>query len=308
MRKGRIILLSDVHNWAWAKKSEQIKQYLSDEFDFDIVHLLTQPKTVRYDDYDLALTYGWSYVNNILKVAENRRISGVTAHKDEKIMTNTIYPSLRRCKWVHANSIMLKNQLDANGFKNVFYVPNGVNENLFKETVPIPESRDRLVVGHVGKKCGHGTNAKGHKTVIEPACAQAGVKYCGHYNNYRNAIPHEQMPQFYQNIDVFIVASTTDGTPNGALEAAACGRPIISNHIGNMPEFIKDCYNGFLINGLDIGKYVEKIKILESDRKLLIEMGKNARKTVESGWTWKIQAENYRKMFQNIIATVGLRN
>jgi glycosyltransferase involved in cell wall biosynthesis len=116
------------------------------------------------------------------------------------------------------------------------------------------------------------------------------------------------MPQFYQNIDVFIVASTTDGTPNGALEAAACGRPIISNHIGNMPEFIKDGYNGFLINGLDIGKYVEKIKILESDRKLLIEMGKNARKTVESGWTWKIQAENYRKMFQNIIATVGLRN
>jgi hypothetical protein len=29
-------------------------------------------------------------------------------------------------------------------------------------------------------------------------------------------------------------------------------------------------------------------------------MGNNARKTVEEGWTWKIQAENYRKMFNDI--------
>jgi glycosyltransferase involved in cell wall biosynthesis len=31
------------------------------------------------------------------------------------------------------------------------------------------------------------------------------------------------------------------------LEAAACGRPIISNQIGNMPEFIKDGWNGFIV-------------------------------------------------------------
>jgi hypothetical protein len=29
-------------------------------------------------------------------------------------------------------------------------------------------------------------------------------------------------------------------------------------------------------------------------------MGNNARKTVEEGWTWRLQSENYRKMFHDI--------
>jgi glycosyltransferase involved in cell wall biosynthesis len=103
------------------------------------------------------------------------------------------------------------------------------------------------------------------------------------------------------------VSSETDGTPNGALEAAACGRPIISNKIGNMPEFIVDGYNGFLVPR-NIEAYVEKLLYLKHNRTHLVEMGKNARKTIETGWTWKIQAENYRKMFRSIINSIGLRS
>ena len=114
------------------------------------------------------------------------------------------------------------------------------------------------------------------------------------------------MVAIYQQADVFIVSSETDGTPCGALEAAACGRPIISNAIGNMPEFIKDGYNGFIVPR-EVNAYIEKLKYLKENRDKLIEMGANARKTVEEGWTWKIQSENYRKMFKTILDKVGLR-
>ena len=67
-----------------------------------------------------------------------------------------------------------------------------------------------------------------------------------------------------------------------------------------MPEFIRPGYNGFLVD-MDIKSYVEKLKYLNDHRDHLIEMGKNARKTVEEGWTWKIQSENYRKMFHSIL-------
>jgi glycosyltransferase involved in cell wall biosynthesis len=50
----------------------------------------------------------------------------------------------------------------------------------------------------------------------------------------------------------------------------------------------------------NVNDYVEKILYLKNNRDKLIEMGNNARKTVEEGWTWKIQAENYRKMFREI--------
>ena len=112
-------------------------------------------------------------------------------------------------------------------------------------------------------------------------------------------IPHSEMPMIYNQMDCFVVASIEDGTPNPALEAAACGRPIISNNIGNMPEFIKDGYNGFIVPR-KIGAYVEKIRYFKETRNELIRMGNNARKTVMESWTWKKQAENYRAMFREI--------
>jgi glycosyltransferase involved in cell wall biosynthesis len=305
-RKPRILLLSDTNNWAWWIKSQNLKRFLSDEFDFDIVALLHNHGPIKYNDYDLAATYGWSYVNNIMKVPFERRVSGVTAHKDDKFMKSMVVPQLKKCKWVHANSIMLRNTLNEYGFKEVFYVPNGVDEVLFYEKKSISEKRDNLVVGHVGKACQAGSDSKGQKNYIEPACRKAGVEYKGHYSNYRNSTPHKQMPDFYNNLDAGIVASNTDGTPNMLLECSACARPVISNRIGNSPEFIVDGVNGFLLDKRDVDLYTEKLLYLKNNRDKLIEMGKAARKTIEEGWTWKIQAENYRKMFQDILRGVGL--
>jgi len=88
---------------------------------------------------------------------------------------------------------------------------------------------------------------------------------------------------------------------HNCLEAAACGRPIISNPIGNMPEFIQDGYNGFLLPDRNVDWYVEKIIWLRDHRDKMIEMGLNARKTIEEGWTWRIMAENYRTMFRGVL-------
>lgn len=305
-RKPKIMLLSDVDNWAWSRKCTEIKRNLSDEFDFNIIHLLKNRSGFNVSEYDLYFTFGWSYVGNIRGVPMERRISGVTAHKGEKFLKSNILPSMKQVRWHHANSMLLKKELENNGISEVFYVPNGVNEETFKPITPIPSQRENLHVLHVGKRCGQNTDAKGHKRFIEPACTRAGVQYTGHYNNYKTAWNTDKMVELYQQADVFIVASETDGTPCGALEAAACGRPIISNTIGNMPEFIKDGYNGFIVPR-EVDKYVQKLLYLKENRDKLIEMGNNARKTVEEGWTWKIQAENYRQMFRTILNQIGLR-
>lgn len=307
-RKPKIIMIGDVRGWAWDIKTKQIVKYLSDEFEIINFPMLEEKKGINTKAYDLYFTYGWSVVNHISanSIPKERRISGVTAHKGKDFFKNTIAKSMRLVKWHHANSIMLLNEMKEGGFKNTFYVPNGVDENQFNIKVPIPLKRDNLIVGHVGKRCGSGTDAKGHKRFIEPACEQAGVKYRNRYNNYKDRVPHEKMPEFYQEIDCFIVSSETDGTPNGALEAAACGRPVISNKIGNMPEFIKDGYNGFIVPR-NVKAYVEKLQFLKENREVLIQMGTNARKEIEENWTWKRMAENYRRMFQEILAEVGLR-
>jgi glycosyltransferase involved in cell wall biosynthesis len=291
---AKVLLITDVCGWAWWNKSRYLQHYLADEFAIDVVCVLgTERQGINAGKYDLYLTYGYSYVHYMNRVPRRKRITGITAHRPK----NMLLGAMRKAPNLHANSMMLYKELKdiADQGQSIFYVPNGVDENLFKPVMPLHDV-GQLVAGHVGKQC----PAKGQAEFIIPAMRAANVESTYNVKDYRNRLPYTEMWRYYQNMDVFMVASVEDGTPNGALEAAACGRPIISNRIGNMPEFIEDGVNGFLVER-KLSAYIDKLNYLNNNRDHLIEMGKNARKTIEEGWTWKIQAENYRKMFKEIL-------
>ncbi|WP_347070033.1 N-acetyl-alpha-D-glucosaminyl L-malate synthase BshA [Flavobacterium sp. WV_118_3] len=70
--------------------------------------------------------------------------------------------------------------------------------------------------------------------------------------------------------DLFLLPSETESFGLAALEAMACGVPIISSNSGGLPEVNKDGYSGYLS---DVGNVQEMaanaIKILSDDEKLL---------------------------------------
>jgi glycosyltransferase involved in cell wall biosynthesis len=107
------------------------------------------------------------------------------------------------------------------------------------------------------------------------------------------------MPLFYEDIDVILIASDMDGTPNMLLEAAATGRAFIGNKIGNIPEFYTG-KNGFMIDK-KFDLYVDKLRWMQENREAVQQMGIEARNSIEQGWTWKIQAQNYKSMFMEIL-------
>lgn len=294
-RKPKILLIADVKNWAWWLKGEYLQKYLADEFDIDLICVLGEgcvnQWNIPQNKYDLYFTFGYSYIDSLYSVPKYKKSTGVTAHRPR----NVILPKMRQAGHLHANSMMLYRELKDMGFERVYYIPNGVNEKLFRPVKPIPLNRKKLIAGHVGKEC----HAKGQRDVIYPAIAKAGAERVTNVVTWKEKIPHNEMYKIYQEMDVFMVASLEDGTPNPALEAASCGRPIISNKIGNMPEFIKDGWNGFLVERR-IEDYIEKLKWLQSNRDKLIKMGQRARETVLKGWCWSQQSENYRKMFRDI--------
>ena len=294
--KPKVLIVVDVYGWAWYIKSLQLKKYLSDDFDIDIVWVVGKNRVTRIPlNYDAYITYGYGFIDLLAPISRNKKSTGVTAHREPSQMPKVI-SKMKRAKYVHANSMLLYYELYEHGIENVYYLPNGVNENLFKETNPIPVDNDDIVVGHVGKK----SNRKGQNTYIIPAIKEAKAKSVIHLNKYNNAVPHHKMVDIHNSYDFFICASLEDGTPNGALEAAACGRPILSNKIGNMPELIKNGYNGFLVDK-KVKNYVRKIKWFRLHREKMIQMGKNARETIEKEWTWRIQSERYRKMFWDMV-------
>jgi hypothetical protein len=106
------------------------------------------------------------------------------------------------------------------------------------------------------------------------------------------------MLEFYHSIDVYVCASLTEGTPNPCLEASACGVPVVTTPVGNMPQLVRDGENGFLV-GRDIGAIAEKLTMLKEPA-LRARLGRAARITAEA-WDWRRHAERYHAMFEDIL-------
>lgn len=293
-KKPKILFISDVKGWAWWIKSHYIKKYLGDKFDISVAYVVgdgcTPYNNINQKAYDLYFTWGFSYIDFLHKVPKHKKVTGITAHRRKSV----IQPKMKLASWHHANSIMLLKEMHEMGFKNTFYVPNGVDEKLFKPINAVG-GRKELIVGHVGKECVD----KGQKEILFPAMKKAGLRSYTNTKNWKNKIPHDQMINEYNQMDLFLCSSVEDGTPNPALEAAACGRPIISNKIGNMPELVVNGHNGFLVPK-KVDAYVEKMNYFKNNRNELIRMGRNARETIERDWRWDLMAKNYLRMFDTI--------
>ena len=65
------------------------------------------------------------------------------------------------------------------------------------------------------------------------------------------------LPQIYAKLDGLFIFSTKEGLPLALLESQAIGVPYIGNSVGGIKEVIKDGYNGFLIEDIDISKIIK---------------------------------------------------
>lgn len=289
--KPRVAILSDMRNWAWARKSEQLKLHLSDQFDLQVAHLYDKQPDELPKGADLYHTYE---VFQARLLTREPYVTGMTAHVWDGHIRNHGEDALRRlCDRAisfHANSKMLEREMAGRLGRPICYVPNGVDEAFFHRT-RARRSSTRLVVGWVGKP-----NPRKGSDIVEQACKLAGVELRTIARTHRNALGPEQMREFYQDLHVLAVQSDMDGTPNPALEAAACGVAVVSNRIGNMPEFVTDGVNGRLVerNAESLAAALRRIDVVDA-----VRMGAAARATVEAEWTWRLMAPNYARMWRD---------
>jgi len=156
--------------------------------------------------------------------------------------------------------------------------------------------QDELVVGYSGS-LKHDWR-KGITEFIEPACRKAGVRLKkamladGHY------VPHSEMASFYNEIDVYLCASSSEGFSLSVLEAAACGRPVISTRVGGCVDLIQDGENGFLVDR-DVDVIAAKLKQLKDQPVKVRSMGEAIRTTIENHWTWEQRAQDWIKFIQS---------
>ncbi len=113
--------------------------------------------------------------------------------------------------------------------------------------------------------------------------------------------PHERLASFYRAVDVCLVPSRTESFGLVALEAAACGTPVVAASVGGLRSLVDDASTGFLVDGRDPLDFAGPVSLLLADPELRAEMGVNA-EARSRRYAWSITAARLRRLYADLLA------
>lgn len=104
---------------------------------------------------------------------------------------------------------------------------------------------------------------------------------------------------FYKSISVLVCLSKAEGGPLPPMEAASCGRAVISTSMGQMPDLLEERWLVPVDNPIELMN--EKLKLLEGNPKLLRKVGKRNAREVRKNWSWKVRAKQWDKLIEEVV-------
>ncbi len=107
---------------------------------------------------------------------------------------------------------------------------------------------------------------------------------------------------YYEQADLFVLPSLSEGMPNVLLEAAAHGVPIVSSNVGGVPEMFVHGEEAVLVNVEADTQLADAIADCLSDPVCTRRMADSARRRVMSQFSISRRAEAFCAYYQRIIA------
>jgi len=306
-RKPKILIVCDVPGWAYDNVSSAIMNELQGVFDFYKVYAQDLP-VINHQPYDLVYCMYWRtdflQRNFIPKRKLCLQVASFWSWQEKYQITleQLVKDYLNNACAVSTNCPGLFDLISPL-HPNVFMNPSGVDVEKFQPHPPRSTKKyEPFYVGWTGSTDAHGGN-KGLFDIIKPVCQSLRNVHLRVVTKEEQWLPHHEMPKFYRDIDVYLCASKSEGTPNPVLEAAASARAVISTPVGIVPMLISDGHNGLLVRREQADVQAALLK-LRDNRKRCAQMGINNRLVIEKdGWSWKSRSVNYKQMFTEILNT-----
>ncbi|MCU1377812.1 MAG: mshA [Acidimicrobiales bacterium] len=112
--------------------------------------------------------------------------------------------------------------------------------------------------------------------------------------------PHHLLSTWYRAADVVLVPSRSESFGLVALEAAACGRPVVAAGVGGLRTIVDDGRTGLLVEGRDPASYAAAVDQLLRDEELAASMG--AAGAERAGhYTWSTAAARLRRLYSDLV-------
>lgn len=121
---------------------------------------------------------------------------------------------------------------------------------------------------------------------------------------FENPVPRAELPQWYRAADLVCVPSYSESFGLVALEAQACGTPVVATAVGGLRTAVADGISGVLVDGHDPRAWSSVLArlIQEPQRRVLLSMG-----AIEhaSHFGWDATARGTLDIYDRIIATTA---
>jgi glycosyltransferase involved in cell wall biosynthesis len=291
--KPNICLIYDVEGWIFQNKSNSIKEKLSEYFNFTVVKW---DSFINHEDFDIVLCYSPSCLPKV-NITDDKIICGISSH-----IYQSSNKSLLRFRYNFSNDYILYKSLES---EKKFYAPNGVDTSFFKDNKKNIFNKKVINIGAVGSK---GRNIHKGQNRLKKICEI--LENDGYKVNNKSLfvdarsndkLTKAEMVDYYKDIDIFIVSSVSEATPNPLLEAMSMGIPCISNNTGMASLLLENELNEYLIEDYDdIESYVNLVKRIIDNPTLYEYLSYSSRVKIEE-YDWNKTIVNYKYMFDDFL-------
>ena len=114
----------------------------------------------------------------------------------------------------------------------------------------------------------------------------------------------DDLPRFYATLDVFALSSLNEGTPVAAIEAMAAARPVVSTHVGGVPDVVGQQVTGLLVPAQDAGAMAAAFVRLAADAELRRTMGAAGRTRVRERYSHLRLVTDIERLYQAKLGTL----
>ena len=113
--------------------------------------------------------------------------------------------------------------------------------------------------------------------------------------------PHELLSSYYRAADVAVIPSRSESFGLVALEASACGIPVVAASVGGLSTLVDHGRTGFLVDGRSPELFAGHVATVLSRPGLAAAMGQAGAERARR-YTWSVAAARLRRLYADLTA------
>jgi D-inositol-3-phosphate glycosyltransferase len=141
------------------------------------------------------------------------------------------------------------------------------------------------------------------KDRLKELAAAAGVR---DRVDFLGSVAHHELPFFYSAADVCVMPSYSESFGLVALEAQACGRPVVGSGVSGLRSVVRDEVSGYLLDSHDPAMYAERMGRLLDNPELAQQMGRRGRLLAQR-FSWTRTADRLQSLFDGVVESAQVR-